>query len=399
MSTAEFGENLQRVALLKALEENTKKSFITDVLEKESDADLRKKISAVVLESNMAGIAEFSDEWFFLIKKKMYRMQLMRDSTLKCLQALGEASGFDEFERCLIMGCCHISSHYDNYYLAYLKAVQEQQIVRQLKNFPPDVNDQAVHCSYTIVLWNKAKECYETTPFPAFFKETLGPILEAMTKMVGEMKTVPANAEKSSERQAYIAFFEHYVTCHSATEKSAEELEHLWADLDRKWMDCKGEIQIVHDIETGYGDPLRVKATPDFSLRFLDETYSQENATIAKIQSIMEAYFKTRETPIAKNGLTALSNTLAGIYYIPFKTGISLQFSFSGQSIPNRQNVATEKGRYISSLLNLCVSFLLFHLTSLHFTLHLLHFISLHLNLTHFNSFHITSHNRYKDIF
>ena len=157
MSTAEFGENLQRVALLKALEENTKKSFITDVLEKESDADLRKKISAVVLESNMAGIAEFSDEWFFLIKKKMYRMQLMRDSTLKCLQALGEASGFDAFERCLIMGCCHISSHYDNYYLAYLKAVQEQQIVQQLKNFPPDVNDQAVHCSYTIVLWNKDK--------------------------------------------------------------------------------------------------------------------------------------------------------------------------------------------------------------------------------------------------
>ena len=28
----------------------------------------------------------------------------------------------------------------------------------------------------------------------------------------------------------------------------------------------------VHDIETGYGDPLRVKATPDMSLRFLDET-------------------------------------------------------------------------------------------------------------------------------
>ena len=121
-------------------------------------------------------------------------------------------------------------------------------------------------------------------------------------------------------------------------------MEQLWADLDRKWMDCKGDIQIVHDIETGYGDPLRVKATPDFSLRFLDDTYAKENETIAKIQTIMESYFKTRNTPIANNGLTALSNTLAGIYYIPFKTGISLQFSFSGQSIPNRQDVATEKG-------------------------------------------------------
>ena len=37
------------------------------------------------------------------------------------------------------------------------------------------------------------------------------------------------------------------------------------------WLWClQGDIQIVHDIETGYGDPLRMKATPDFSLRFLD---------------------------------------------------------------------------------------------------------------------------------
>jgi hypothetical protein len=35
---------------------------------------------------------------------------------------------------------------------------------------------------------------------------------------------------------------------------------------------------------------------------------------------------------------------MAGIYFIPFKTGISLQFSFSGQSIPNRGDVKEEKG-------------------------------------------------------
>ena len=35
---------------------------------------------------------------------------------------------------------------------------------------------------------------------------------------------------------------------------------------------------------------------------------------------------------------------LRGIYFIPFKTGISLQFSFSGQSIPNREDVKQAKG-------------------------------------------------------
>jgi hypothetical protein len=51
-----------------------------------------------------------------------------------------------------------------------------------------------------------------------------------------------------------------------------------------------------------------------------------------------------RNTALSKAGLTALSNTMAGIYFIPFKTGISLQFSFSGQSIPNREDVKQAKG-------------------------------------------------------
>ena len=95
----------------------------------------------------------------------------------------------------------------------------------------------------------------------------------------------------------------------------------------------------------GCGDPLRVKATPDFSLRFLDSsTYGAENTRIAEIQGHMEDFFRARGTAIASDGLGALANTLAGIYYIPFKTGIALQFSFSGQSIPNRINVKNEKG-------------------------------------------------------
>ena len=58
----------------------------------------------------------------------------------------------------------------------------------------------------------------------------------------------------------------------------------------------------------------------------------------------MMEYFQGRGTKIASDGLNALANTLARIYYIPCKTGISLQFSFSGQSIPNREDVKVQKG-------------------------------------------------------
>ena len=80
------------------------------------------------------------------------------------------------------------------------------------------------------------------------------------------------------------------------------------------------------------------------SLRFLDETYNEANATIKEIQLHLEAFYRERDTPLARSGLKALSATMAGIYFIPFKTGASLQFSFSGQSIPNRVDVSAAKG-------------------------------------------------------
>ena len=70
----------------------------------------------------------------------------------------------------------------------------------------------------------------------------------------------------------------------------------------------------------------------------------QANATIKEIQLHLEAFYRARDTPLARSGLKALATTMAGIYFIPFKTGASLQFSFSGQSIPNRVEVSAAKG-------------------------------------------------------
>lgn len=97
-------------------------------------------------------------------------------------------------------------------------------------------------------------------------------------------------------------------------------------------------------MNASYGDPLRIKVIPDFSLRFVDETYTEANQAIERIQGQMVDYFKLRDAQISRDGLNALSSSFAAIYYIPFQTGMSLHFRFSGQSIPNRSQVKTEKG-------------------------------------------------------
>ncbi len=46
-------------------------------------------------------------------------------------------------------------------------------------------------------------------------------------------------------------------------ETDVEKLEAQWTLLDELWMSVRHYIQVVHDIEYGYGDPLRTKARPD----------------------------------------------------------------------------------------------------------------------------------------
>jgi len=75
--------------------------------------------------------------------------------------------------------------------------------------------------------------------------------------------------------------------------------------LDKIWMQIKYHIQIVHDIEYGYGDPLRIKVIPDYSLRFVDNEYEKSNQKIASIQNDMVEYFDSRKTDLSKRGIFA----------------------------------------------------------------------------------------------
>ena len=248
---------LERVALLKKLDAATAAIFREAFINTEADEPFRRKIERVVCESNMAGIEEFSAEWHTLIKLKMRRMQLSRDFVCAAIDNLGGGTGFNLFERELITGSAAISGLYDEYYMQYLNSVQDQSILAAIAASPPSPDQKACYSHYTIVQHSEA-DGYSTTSFAKHFAESLAPIVAAMDSLITRLRAVP---DLTDDQQNYIAFFEHYRLCHTS-DADATTLEELWSELDRKWMDTKGDIQIVHDIETGYGDPLRMKATP-----------------------------------------------------------------------------------------------------------------------------------------
>ena len=282
----------QRVALLKQLEARSGALYREQLATSEPDAERRAQVERVVFASDMSGVEEFSARWFELIRAKMERMKLCREHIERALSpggdggddgdGLGDDSGFDAFERALIVGCCRISGPYDGYYLAYLAAVQEPSLARRLAESPPDPAAHPECYSHYTAGQDEEEEGgegegegggggggrYTATPFASFFAEALAPVLAEFDALLAALRAVPAvpaataaaafAKDNAVQRAAYVAFFAHYRTCLGA-DRPFGELEALWRELDVKWMDTKGDIQVVHDIETGYGDPLRVK--------------------------------------------------------------------------------------------------------------------------------------------
>jgi hypothetical protein len=144
--------------------------------------------------------------------------------------------GFSEFERELILGSTKISSLYGAYYFAYLEAVQDPSITTKLVMDPPSATTDAdCYSHYTIVKHTNAGG-YSTVSFAAHFAEVLTPIIAEMDLLVAKLQSVAS--PDSQDHAAYIAFFQHYRLCHSS-DVSASELEDLWSELDRKWMNMK----------------------------------------------------------------------------------------------------------------------------------------------------------------
>lgn len=122
--------------------------------------------------------------------------------------------------------------------------MQDPSITTKLVMNPPCPETESDCYSHYTIVKHSDETGYTTVSFAAHFAEVLAPILSEMDALVVKLQSVSASVSSSSsaellqEHAAYVAFFKHYALCHRS-DVSASELEELWSELDRKWMDMK----------------------------------------------------------------------------------------------------------------------------------------------------------------
>jgi hypothetical protein len=298
--------------------------------------------------SDFAGITEGSDLFFTMLDLANEYQQTVREGIREAIKE--NNLQLTPFETILVMYSLEISEHYAAYYRAWIKDMVASDVTQFLKNelqTNPDtlhafIKEKGFDNGYTTIInTGSGQVTYETIdqmPYSVRYATELDPIIKDFDNLFAATNHMTL----SEEEQSTITYLRHYQAALSLS--GISELEKAWADVDRHWMDTKHWIQIVHDIENHYGDPLGLKIIPDFSVRFTDESHQDAQQSFVASQQILDAYYSVRNNDFSKKGLQALRHSLACVSYLPFQTGMSVHFKFAGQSIPNRTDVKQEKG-------------------------------------------------------
>jgi len=171
---------------------------------------------------------------------------------------------------------------------------------------------------------------YREIAYGKFFRKESADIESILLEGAKKLKILPNGHDTGN----WITFFEAWAA--AVVNAKAELHEELWKKVDEHWVVCSGRVMIVHPMEEGYADPIRIMPEVRVLLQLNDA-----KDMIALIKQRMldweeELYGSHPRYPQFR---TALENTYAGVFITPLYSGEDFDFRFSGQIVPNRSEV------------------------------------------------------------
>ena len=176
------------------------------------------------------------------------------------------------------------------------------------------------------------EESYRQIGYAEFFETESKKISEILERGIREMESQPETEE--NEVRKWMDFFRAWATAVTNTNRGKHE--EIWKKVDEEWVKTDGRVIIVHPMEEGYADPIRIM--PEVRVLFqLDEARDMIALIKQRMLDWEEFLYSDHELyPVFRQ---ALENTQAGVFITPLYSGEDFDFRFSGQIVPNRSDV------------------------------------------------------------
>ena len=173
---------------------------------------------------------------------------------------------------------------------------------------------------------------YGETGYGEFFAEENNKIAEILRRGIGSIEV--HKDINPDEGACWMNFLGSYANAVLATDNGKHE--ELWKKVDEDWVRTSGRVILVHPMEEGYADPIRIM--PEVRVLFrLDEAKEMIGAIKTRMLGWEEGLYASHR--LYPQFRTALENTHAGVYVTPLYSGEDFDFRFSGQIVPNRSDV------------------------------------------------------------
>ncbi len=219
------------------------------------------------------------------------------------------------------------------------RTVKEKGIERT--NVAQQLVESGLNDRYTVIidpstglppLTYDREKSYRQIGYAEFFHAESKIIAEVLKKGIREMEAL--NGVGENDARMWMDFFEAWAA--AVINRDRKRHEELWKRVDEEWVKTKGRVILVHPMEEGYADPIRIM--PEVRVLFqLDEARDMIALIKQRMLDWEESLYSDHELyPIFRQ---ALENTQAGVFITPLYSGEDFDFRFSGQIVPNRSDV------------------------------------------------------------
>ncbi|MBU2213443.1 hypothetical protein KKC44_05080 [Patescibacteria group bacterium] len=322
--------------------------------------DKGKEIREAVRSNNFDSLDAHDTELYELALSFAARKnEMIADAVRSGLQESNLGKELTPTERTVLEGFLDMTPAVDKMYIEWRKQLYPPKLLKELSDSddPESVlKDAHLDDPYAVVLEEDDK--YVPVPYARAFPEETSQMITNIDAMIRKLSAGQDDDTDRTSMLEYLKAMKEALNVQDSTQEDGEWTSvKLWKEVDRKWMQCKGRLQCIHGIETGYegaAEPSGLKVIPELKLVIRDNMspeadplmYTMQQESAQSLHSVLGPDRKE-----AQQSLKAYERSHVGTYDVIIGGGNSLDNIGVAQVGPNYEDVMMEYGTksFISS--------------------------------------------------